>query len=142
MIRRLAGSLAVLAIVVAVGACGGNDDQAANAAANANGSTSSAPTTVRLGYFANVTHAPAIVAVEKGFFQQRLGANKLETSTYNAGGDAINALLAGGIDAAYMGPNPAINGYQKSQGTAVRIVAGSTSGGAGPVVRSAINSVS
>jgi len=36
---------------------------------------------------------------------------------------------------AYIGPNPAINGYVKSKGEALRVIAGATSGGAAFIVR-------
>jgi len=85
---------------------------------------------LRLGYFPNITHAAALVGVEDGIFARQLGATKLETFTFNAGPAAIEALLSGSLDASYLGPNPAINGYVKSRGEAVRIVAGATSGGA------------
>jgi NitT/TauT family transport system substrate-binding protein len=132
--RFLAVLGAVIAFALAVGACGSDSTSASSGGAGA------APVTVRLGYFPNVTHAPAIVAVEGGLYQQRLGANKLETKTFNAGPEAVEALFSGAIDAAYVGPNPAINAYQKSNGQAIRIVAGSTSGGASLVVKPEINS--
>lgn len=90
--------------------------------------------TVRLGHFPNVTHATAIVGVEKGIFARSLGADKLEVKTFNAGPAAVEALLSGGLDAAYMGPNPAINAFVRSGGQAIRIVSGATSGGAALVV--------
>jgi NitT/TauT family transport system substrate-binding protein len=129
-----------LAAVVLFAACGSDSKSPTNAAGSGGSSASKAPVTVHLGYFPNITHAPAIVGVEKGFFQQRLGANTLQTSTFNAGGDAANALLSGAIDATFVGANPAINAYQKSHGDAIRIVAGSTSGGAALVVNPSINS--
>jgi len=95
---------------------------------------------LRLGYFANVTHAPALVGVSKGFFAKELGATKLSTQVFNAGPAAIEALNAGAIDAAYLGPNPAINGFVKSDGQALRIIAGATSGGAQLVVKPEITS--
>ncbi|MBI2165762.1 MAG: ABC transporter substrate-binding protein [Chloroflexi bacterium] len=92
--------------------------------------------TLRLGYFPNVTHSQPIVGLQRGTFQQALGPNvKLDPKTFNAGPSAIEALFAGEIDATYIGPNPAINGYIKSNGEALRIVAGATSGGALFVVR-------
>jgi NitT/TauT family transport system substrate-binding protein len=100
------------------------------------------PVTVRLGYFPNVTHAPALVGVQDGLFAKELeplGA-KLETKTYNAGPEATEALFGDALDITYIGPSPAANAYQKSNGEAVRIVAGSTSGGAKFVVKSDINS--
>jgi len=79
--------------------------------------------------------------VNKGFFQTALGNTKLEPKTFNAGPAAIEALFSGAIDATYIGPNPAINGWATSKGTALKIIAGSTSGGAGLVVKPGINSV-
>ena len=74
-----------------------------------------------------------------GLFQQALGSTKLEPKTFNAGPAAIEALFSGAIDATYIGPNPAINGWATSKGTALKIIAGSTSGGAGLVVKPGIN---
>jgi NitT/TauT family transport system substrate-binding protein len=99
------------------------------------------PVTLRLGYFPNVTHAPAIVGVDSGAFADALGPNvTLEVSHFNAGGEAIEALLSGAIDATFIGPNPAINGFAQSDGEALRIVAGTTSGGASLVVADGIDS--
>jgi NitT/TauT family transport system substrate-binding protein len=89
------------------------------------------PVELRLGYFPNVTHATAIVGVEAGIFQKALGPNvDLKTSTFNAGPAASEALLSGAIDATYIGPNPSINAFIQSNGEAVRIISGATSGGA------------
>lgn len=92
--------------------------------------------TLRLGYFANVTHATALVGVERGTFAATVG--KVETQVFNAGPAAVEAIFAGAIDATYIGPNPAINAYVKSKGDAIRIVAGATSGGAQLVVKPGI----
>ncbi len=90
---------------------------------------------LRLGYFPNITHSQPLVGLAKGAFDKTGPNVKLETKTFNAGPSAIEALFAGAIDAAYIGPNPAINGYVKSSGKALRIVAGATSGGAFFIVR-------
>ncbi|MBE3561537.1 MAG: ABC transporter substrate-binding protein [Ktedonobacteraceae bacterium] len=95
-----------------------------------------AQTTVHLGYFPNLTHAVAIVGVARGTFAQAFGSGvKVQTTTFNAGPSLIEALFARSIDIGYVGPNPAINGYIKSQGAALRIIAGASSGGALFVVR-------
>ncbi|HEY6380020.1 MAG TPA: ABC transporter substrate-binding protein [Candidatus Dormibacteraeota bacterium] len=95
------------------------------------------PVTLRLGYLTNLTHAPALVGVDRGFLQQALGAGvTLKTQTFNAGPTAVEAMFAGALDAAYLGPNSAINAFSKSHGDAVRIVSGATVGGAALVVRS------
>jgi NitT/TauT family transport system substrate-binding protein len=97
--------------------------------------------TLRLGYFPNVTHAPALVGVQGGLFSQALGPNvNLKLSTFNAGPAAVEALLSNSIDASYVGPNPAINAFIQSNG-AVRVVAGAASGGAFLVVKPSITSV-
>ena len=60
--------------------------------------------------------------------------------TFNAGPAAVEAVFAGAIDATYIGPNPTVNAYAKSKGSAVRVIAGAASGGAALVVKPSINS--
>lgn len=93
---------------------------------------------LRLGYFANVTHAPALVGLEEGLIEEALGDTTLSTQVFNAGPAAIEALSAGAIDATYIGPNPAINTFVASGGQSARIVAGAASGGAALVVQPGI----
>ncbi|MDR6506908.1 ABC transporter substrate-binding protein [Arthrobacter oryzae] len=90
---------------------------------------------LKLGFFGNVTHAPALVGVKEGFIAKSLGGTKLSTQVFNAGPAAIEALNAGAIDATYIGPNPAINSFVKSQGESVSIIAGAAAGGAQLVVK-------
>lgn len=93
-------------------------------------------TTIRVGAFPNITHSQAMVGKATGFFEKALGPGvKIEWKTFNAGPAALEALFAGAIDMTYVGPNPAIQGYVRSSGEALRIVAGATSGGAALVVR-------
>ncbi|TQJ39162.1 NitT/TauT family transport system substrate-binding protein [Arthrobacter sp. SLBN-112] len=95
---------------------------------------------LKLGYFGNVTHAPALVGVSKGFIAGELGSTKLSTQVFNAGPAAIEALNAGAIDATYIGPNPAINSFVKSGGESINIIAGAAAGGAQLVVKPEIKS--
>lgn len=98
--------------------------------------------TLNLGFFPNVTHAPALVGVEEGLFAEALGDGvELNTFTFNAGTEAVEALFAEAIDISFIGPNPAINAWAQSEGTAIRIISGSTSGGAYLVVKPEITSV-
>jgi NitT/TauT family transport system substrate-binding protein len=90
---------------------------------------------LRIGYFPNINHAQAVIGVGNGDFQNALGDVKLESQVFNAGPAAIEALFANRIDVAYVGPNPAINGYLKSDGQGLKIIAGVSSGGAVFVVR-------
>ncbi|MCY1140671.1 ABC transporter substrate-binding protein [Actinoplanes sp. Pm04-4] len=132
--RALAVAATALLSVSLLAACGGDDE----AGGSSSGGSAEAAS-LRLGYFPNITHTPALIGVNKGFFQTSLGNTKLETKTFNAGPAAIEALFSGAIDATYIGPNPAINGWSQSKGTGLKIIAGSTSGGAGLVVKEGIN---
>jgi NitT/TauT family transport system substrate-binding protein len=128
-IRRTAP---LLAVAVLATACGGTSSSA---------STPSAATKLRLGYFANVTHAGPVYGVASGIYQEKLGSTKLSTQVFNAGPAAVEALFGGAIDAAYLGPGPAVNAFLKSQGDVV-LVAGATSGGASLVVKPGITDAS
>ena len=94
------------------------------------------PVVIRVGYFPNVTHAQALVGRAGGQFEKALGPGvQIEWKAFNAGPSAIEALFANAIDLSYVGPNPAVTGYVRSQGAAVRVIAGAASGGASLVVR-------
>jgi NitT/TauT family transport system substrate-binding protein len=100
-----------------------------------------APVVLRLGFLANITHEPALVGLAKGFFAKDLGKGiTLKTTVFSSGTEETTALLAGQLDAAYVGPNPAINAWQKSSGTAIKIISGAASGGASLVVKPGITS--
>jgi NitT/TauT family transport system substrate-binding protein len=132
-----------MALALALAACGGDDDSDSNASDTTAGADteSSEPVTLRLGYFPNVTHSPAVVGVEHGDFESALGENvSLELSTFNAGPAAVEAIFGGAIDASFIGPNPAINAFAQSQGEAIRIVSGAASGGAYLVTKPEITS--
>lgn len=117
-----------------------NAAPAAEATAAPNTAANTAATTVRLAYFPNFTHAVGLVGVAQGTFQKALGDNvAIDVKQFNAGPALIEALLAGEIDLGYVGPSPAINGYVKSKGEALRVIAGASSGGALFVVRPEAN---
>lgn len=130
-------AIAVAAMALAAGCSNKKSDSSDSSNASDSGG---AQTTLTLGYFPNVTHATPIVGLENGIFAEKLGDNvKLETKTFNAGGDAVTALLSGAIDATYIGPNPSINAWDKSD-KKIKIISGAASGGAFLVVKPDINS--
>ncbi|MBX7445029.1 MULTISPECIES: ABC transporter substrate-binding protein [unclassified Arthrobacter] len=138
--RAIEAALAIgLVLLIAVGAIVASNISR-NTEAQAAEPTPAAE--LKLGYFGNVTHAAALVGVKKGFLAEALGSTKLSTETFNAGPAAIEALNAGAIDAAYIGPNPAINSFAKSQGQSVRVIAGAAAGGAQLVVKPGLTSAS
>ncbi len=127
----------VTALALMLAACGSSSRSGSPSTGTGSGDTKTV--TLRLGYFPNVTHAPAIIGAQSGSFAAKLGPNvKLELKTFNSGTEATTALLAGAIDASFVGPNPAINAYQKTNG-GVRIISGTASGGADLVVKTSIN---
>ncbi len=134
---RLLAAAALTLLAAAVAACGSADAQTGGQGSQA----AAQQVALRLGYYPNITHAPAIVGLAEGFFTKALGSNvHLTTQVFNAGPAEVEAMAGGAIDAGYIGPNPAINAFVKSDGSLVRIVAGAASGGAGLVVQKGITS--
>ncbi|MFD7903920.1 aliphatic sulfonate ABC transporter substrate-binding protein [Kitasatospora sp. NPDC059722] len=140
--RAAAAAVAGLATVALLSACSygskaegksSGDAGSSAAGASAAGDKLSADT-VKIGYFANLTHGTALVGLQEGLFQKELGATKIKTQVFNAGPAEIEALNAGSIDIGWIGPSPAINGYTKSDGKSLRIIGGSASGGVKLVV--------
>lgn len=138
MRRILAGAAAAAGSALLIAGCSAGSGNSASAAGGGSGD---GPVTVRLGYLANITHAPALVAVKNGYFTKALGsAGTLKTTVFTSGTQETTAILSGQLDAAYVGPNPAINTWQKSGGKAIKIVSGAATGGASIVVKPSIAS--
>ncbi|WP_372509494.1 aliphatic sulfonate ABC transporter substrate-binding protein [Streptomyces humicola] len=133
---RLIAAAALPLLLTSLAACGygsqATKDNASGPVA-ASGKKLSA-NSVTIGYFANVTHATALVGVQQGLFQKQLGGTQLKTQVFNAGPSEVEALNSGAIDIGWIGPSPAINGYIKSKGKSLKIISGATSGGASLVV--------
>src|SRR6201986_991913 len=138
----LAGAAVVGAALLVAGCSSGGSSSSSSAAGSSSTATAAAaPVTVRLGYLANITHAPALIAVKNGYFTKALGsAGTLKTTVFTSGTEETTAILAGQIGAAYVGPNPAINAFQKSNGTAIKVISGVATGGASIVVKPGITS--
>jgi NitT/TauT family transport system substrate-binding protein len=133
-----AGAAAITAL-----AAGCASSSASSGSGSSTGSGAGGHVTLRLGFLANITHAPALVGLNKGFFTKDLGSGvTLKTQVFSSGTEETTAILAGQLDAAYVGPNPAINAWQKSNGKAIKVISGAASGGAALVVKPSITSVS
>jgi NitT/TauT family transport system substrate-binding protein len=136
----------LVAGLTAISACTGSAGNAASTSASASSTNSGGRTsvstkvTLRLGYFPNITHATALVGIRQGIFASSLGPDvTLKPEVFNAGPAAVEALFGDAVDASYLGPNSAINGFYRSKGKALRIISGATSGGAFLVVKPAVN---
>src|SRR6266852_4081243 len=140
--RRVTPAAAVGAtLLLSAGCASSSSSSGANAGAADPGGGSPVPVT--LGFLTNITHAPALVGLKEGFFAKALGsAGTLKATAFSTGTEETTALLAGQLDAAYVGPNPAINAWQKSSGSAIKIISGAATGGASVVVKKGITSAS
>jgi NitT/TauT family transport system substrate-binding protein len=135
--RRALIAAGVAAITVLAAACGSSGSSSSSGSSG--GSGSSGPVTLRLGFLANVTHAPALVGIKEGFFTKNLGDGvTLKLTPFSTGTEESTALLAGQLDAAYVGPNPAIKAWQTSNGKLIKVISGAASGGAALVVKKSI----
>ena len=89
---------------------------------------------LRLGVFPNVTHAAGLVAVNRGLIQKELGSGvKLVVKEFANGSQVNEAFAAGAIDAAYVGPGPAMNAFLR--GVPIQVYAGAANAGAVLVAR-------
>jgi NitT/TauT family transport system substrate-binding protein len=151
---RTAGTrvLFVATLVAALAACSSGSGASPSAAGSPRGTTATSPAgsgssgtvpgpldytgPVRFGVFPNITHAPGLVALaDGGPLRTLLPKADIQVTPFNSGTPAIEAVFAGALDLTFIGPNPAINAFAKSKGEAVRVIAGSTSGGAFLVVK-------
>jgi NitT/TauT family transport system substrate-binding protein len=136
--KKVFAGLAAASVALLAAGC-------SSAAANS-GSGSSDPgqkVVLRLGFLENITHASALVGVKEGFFTKNLGKNvTLKLYPFSTGTEEATALLAGQLDAAYVGPNPAIKAWSTSDGKLIRVISGAASGGAELVVSKKITSAS
>jgi sulfonate transport system substrate-binding protein len=113
-------ALALFACIATLCGCGKNSEH--SGAAGSLGE-------LRLGYFANVSHAQAVLGVASGDLQAALGPIALKPKVFNAGPELIQALNAGAIDIGYVGPGPAISSDVNSHGQAIRVISGAAADG-------------
>jgi len=135
MRRALTAAAAAAAITVLAAACGSSTQTGSD--------SSSSKVVLRLGFLENITHASALIGIKEGFFTKNLGKGvTLKLYPFSTGTEEATALLAGQLDAAYVGPNPAIKAWQTSGGKLIRVISGAASGGAALVVKKGITSAS
>jgi NitT/TauT family transport system substrate-binding protein len=136
MRRALTAAAAAAAVTVLAAGCGSSSS---SGSAAGSGSSGGGTVTLRLGFLENITHASALIADKEGYFTKDLGPHvKLKITPFSTGTEEATALLAGQLDAAYVGPNPAIKAWQTSGGKLIRVISGAASGGAELVVKKGI----
>lgn len=124
-VARVFAAVTVLCLALAVAGC-----------TAASGASKDAKPVVRIGYFANLTHAPAMIARQQKLFEKALAEKAhVEYTVFTAGPTAIEAMRGRAVDITYVGPNPAITGYIATDGTLLSVISGATSGGAKFIVK-------
>ena len=127
--------LVVLACVAGCGKSGGSNSSEPSPTPSSSGATTTTSTTntpldaVRIGYFANLTHAQAVLGVSSGDFATAVAPATIKSLKFNAGPELMQALFAGAIDIGYVGPGPVISAYATSHGQALRVIAGAAANG-------------
>lgn len=141
--RKRIAVVGLIAGAMVLTGCGGSGEESTSPATDGQPPAETEISTLRLGYFPNLTHAPALVGVQQGHFKAALSDLDVTVTptVFNAGPDVVTALFADSLDCSYIGPNPAVNAYVQSGGEAIRVVSGAASAGASLVVRPEINSV-
>ena len=135
---RRVTTAAMIGAALLLAGCSSSSSSSSGSTTDANAGGGS-PVTVRLGFLSNITHAPALVGLKEGFFTKALGsAGTLKATAFSTGTEEATAILAGQLDAAYVGPNPAITTWQKASN--IQIISGAATGGASIVVKKGISS--
>jgi NitT/TauT family transport system substrate-binding protein len=130
---------ALVGAALLLAGCSSSSSSSSGATSSATADSGGSPVTVRLGFLTNITHASALVALKNGYFTKDLGsAGTVKPTAFASGTQETTALLAGQLDVAYVGPNPAINAWQKSNGTAIKVISGAADGGASLVVKKGV----
>jgi NitT/TauT family transport system substrate-binding protein len=143
MRRALSVAAAAAAVATLAAACGSSGGSGSSGSGSSGSVSSSSKVVLRLGFLENITHATALVGIKQGYYTKNLGKNvELKLQPFSTGTEEATALLAGQLDAAYVGPNPAIKAWQTSGGKLVKVIAGAASGGADLVVKKGITSAS
>jgi len=137
---RRVTTAAMIGAALLLAGCSSSSSSSSSSGSTSNANAAgSSPITVRLGFLSNITHAPALIALKEGFFTKALGsAGTVKATAFSAGTEETTAILSGQLDAAYVGPNPAITAWQKSSD--IQIISGVATGGASVVVKKGITS--
>ena len=131
----IARSLGTILVAFALTVCGCEKPGSSSNPTTGPAGKAQAPREVRIGYFANLTHAQAVLGAANGAFEEAVAPSKLKTRVFNAGPTLIEALFADEIDIGYVGPGPAVSAFAKSRGQGIRVIAGAAANGVAIVAR-------
>lgn len=120
MDRRIAAAAVAAAVAIAAYAALGNADAGREA--------------VRVAFLPSVSHAIPIVGLERGTFAAAMAPIEIDALVLDSGTQAVQSLMAGSLDMAYVGPGPAVNAFTRSDGGVV-ILSGAAAGGVSLIAR-------
>ena len=91
---------------------------------------------IRVAFFPSILHVVPIVGMETQTFADNLDDDlEIEVKIFDSGPQVIESIFSNSVDIAYVGPGPVINGYLKSDGDDLQILAGAANGGASYVIQ-------
>ena len=91
---------------------------------------------IRVAFFPSIIHAVPIVGMENQTFADNLDTDlAIQVKIFDSGPQVIESIFSNSVDIAYVGPGPVINGFLKSDGKDLKILAGAANGGASFVIQ-------
>ena len=91
---------------------------------------------IRVAFFPSIVHAVPIVGMENQTFADNLDDDmNIEVKIFDSGPQVIESIFSNSVDLAYVGPGPVINGYLKSDGKDLKILASAANGGASFIIQ-------
>ena len=91
---------------------------------------------IRVAFFPSIVHAVPIIGMETQTFANNLNDDlDIEVKIFDSGPQVIESIFSNSVDIAYVGPGPVINGFLKSDGNDLKILAGAANGGASFVIQ-------
>jgi NitT/TauT family transport system substrate-binding protein len=91
---------------------------------------------IRVAFFPSIIHAVPIVGMENQTFADNLDDDlTIQVKIFDSGPQVIESIFSNSVDIAYVGPGPIINGFLKSDGRDLKILAGAANGGASFVIQ-------
>ena len=103
---------------------------------NAQSSFDDSEKKIRIAFFPSIIHAVPIVGMENQIFSENLDSDlDIQVRIFDSGPQVIESIFSNSVDLAYVGPGPVINGYLKSDGKDLKILASAANGGASFVIQ-------
>ena len=91
---------------------------------------------IRVAFFPSIVHAVPIVGMENQIFTENLNDDfDIEVKIFDSGPQVIESIFSNSVDLAYVGPGPVINGFLKSDGKDLKILASAANGGASFIIQ-------